>query len=259
MKSIEQLKLKKQQQRPISMVTCYDFLMASIINDSLIDCVLVGDSVGTNHLGYSSEQEVRLTDMIYHTKAVARGIQNQVIISDLPYQTYTTPAKAVTHARQLINAGAQVIKFEGFYPDIVTALKAEQIACAAHLGLLPQTAKKKTVQASDKSAAELLIQQAKILQEAGADMLIVELIPEEVAQQCSQQLSIPVIGIAAGRYCDGQVQVIYDVLGLTKKRFKHVPDLANLRHDCLDIFNHYHQRIDAATLLDADNSFHTLF
>ena len=117
-KTLDTIKQYKSNQQ-ISMLTCYDYVFAQLMDEADIDCLLVGDSVGTNVLGYASEQEVTLADMLHHTKAVARGVQTSFIISDLPYQTYETPEQALQSAQLLIKAGADAVKFEGFYPDIV--------------------------------------------------------------------------------------------------------------------------------------------
>ena len=255
-KSFDYLNQKKLKKNAISMITCYDYLMASIIEETSIDTVLVGDSLGTNLLGYSSEKEVTMQDIIHHTKAVCRGIKHALVVVDLPYKSYTTTTLAVNNALLLQKAGADAVKFEGFYPEVVKALKKNNIPCVCHLGLLPQTASTKKLQAADKPAATLLLQQAKDLEAAGADLLILELVPEEVAKQCANQLTIPVIGIAAGRFCDGQVQILYDILGLTKKQFKHVPLFEQFREQYRTIFQNYHNKIEDHTLLDYDHSFH---
>ncbi len=254
-KTLDTIKQYKANQQ-ISMLTCYDYVFAQLMDEADIDCLLVGDSVGTNVLGYASEQEVTLADMLHHTKAVARGVQTSFIISDLPYQTYETPEQALQSAQLLIKAGADAIKFEGFYPDIVRLLTAHNIQVVCHLGLLPQTALKKQVQAVDTDSITLLYRQACELEHAGAVMLIVELIPEEVAKEVTKRLIIPVIGIGAGRFCDGQVQIVYDVLGLTKKQYKHVNRFFAFRERLSEIFVAYKKRVQQHTYLDITHSFH---
>ena len=253
--TIAQLKAYKSQQQ-ISMLTCYDYLFSQLMEEAGIDCILVGDSVGTNVLGYKSEKEVTLEDMIHHTKAVARGNNFSLIIVDLPYKTYVTPNQALHSAQQLIQAGADAVKFEGYYPDIVTVLKNNNINVVCHLGLLPQTAVKKTVQALDADSIQTLYRQALDLEQLGADMMIVELIPEEVANVLTKKLSIPLIGIGAGRFCDGQVQIIYDVMGLTKKQFKHVNRFFALRDRLSETLVAYKKRVQQCNYLDITHSFH---
>ena len=254
-KSVDSIKQYKTNQQ-ISMLTCYDYLFAQLMDEADIDCLLVGDSVGTNVLGYASEQDVTLEDMVHHTKAVSRGVKTSFIISDLPYQTYETPEQALESAQLLIDAGADAIKFEGFYPDIVRFLTDHHIQVVCHLGLLPQTALKKQVQAVDTDSITLLYRQACELEHAGAVMLIVELIPEEVAKEVTKRLTIPVIGIGAGRFCDGQVQIVYDVLGLTKKQYKHVNRFFAFRERIAEIFVAYKKRVQQQTYLDITHSFH---
>jgi len=242
--------------RHISMLTCYDFMFAQLMDASGIDCVLVGDSVGTNVLGYESEQEVTLADMIHHTKAVARGINTALIIADLPYLTYQTPEQALASAQQLIDAGADAVKFEGFFPEIVSYLCKHGIQVVSHLGLLPQTAQKKQLQATDDASIQELYDQAHVLEQRGALMLIVELIPEEVAHVLTQKLAIPVVGIGAGRFCNGQVQIVYDVLGITKKQYKHVNRFFALRERLIETFIAYRKRVESCNYLDITHSFH---
>lgn len=257
--TLSNLQTKKHSMTQISMITCYDFKLAEYVNEAKIDVILVGDSVGTNHLGYSTEQEVTIEDMIHHTKAVCRARTHSLVISDLPFKTYTTKEVALSNAKRLVDAGAQAIKFEGFFPDIVTHLTQHDIPCVCHLGLLPQTASKKKLQANTFELASQLLDQAKTLELSGASLLILELVPEEVSKKCTDMLTIPVIGIGAGRYCDGQVQIIYDILGLSKRKFKHVPTLPKENIKLSSILANYHASILNRTLLDHSNSFHVDF
>ena len=253
------LQSKKQSLAQISMITCYDYKLSYYVNQSKIDVILVGDSVGTNHLGYSTEKEVTIEDMIHHTKAVCRASTYSFVVTDLPYKTYTTKEIALSNANRLIKSGAQAIKFEGFFPDIVKHLVAHGVPCVCHLGLLCQTASKKKVQANTKDLAFQLLDQAKILEQCGASLLILELVPEEVAKKCASILKIPVIGIGAGRYCDGQVQVIYDILGLSERKFKHVPTLPKYEITINSILSNYHKSVLNKTLLDNSNCFNVDF
>jgi len=159
-------------------------------------------------------------------------------------------------AQQLIDAGADAVKFEGFFPEIVSYLCKHGIQVVSHLGLLPQTAQKKQLQATDDASIQELYDQAHVLEQRGALMLIVELIPEEVAHVLTQKLAIPVVGIGAGRFCNGQVQIVYDVLGLTKKQYKHVNRFFALRERLIETFTAYRKRVESCNYLDITHSFH---
>lgn len=211
----------KQQARKIAMLTAYDAPTARAQEAAGIDLILVGDSVGTNMLGYASEKDVQLADIAHHTRAVRRGAPDTYIVSDLPYATYDTPAQAVASARVLVEAGADMVKFEGALPDIVRALKGAGIAVCCHLGLEPQHHEEKRLKGKTAVEARKLVADARALDEAGMDMLVLELVPEEVAAAVTAVVAAPTIGIGGGRRTDGQVLVIVDVLGFTEAAFKH--------------------------------------
>jgi len=211
----------KRRGEPIAMLTAYDAPTARAQAAAGVDILLVGDSVGTNMLGYASEQEVTLADMAHHVAAVRRGAPESYIIGDLPFATYEAPAEAVANARTLLNAGANMVKFEGNRPAIVGALADADIAVCGHLGLEPQHHAEKRLKSKQAGEAHQLVEAALGLEKAGISMLVLELIPEEVAQAVTQRLKVPTIGIGAGRATDGQVLVICDVLGFTKAAFRH--------------------------------------
>jgi 3-methyl-2-oxobutanoate hydroxymethyltransferase len=211
----------KQAGTPIVMLTAYDAPTAKAEWDAGVDILLVGDSVGTNILGYASEREVTLADICHHTSAVRRGAAEAFILADLPYNTYETPEAAVTHARALIAAGADMVKFEGARPAIVAALVAAKISVCCHLGLEPQHHEDKRVKGRSAADAVALIEAATVLDRAGMSMLILELVPEEVAAKITSRVAAPTIGIGAGRKTDGQVLVVTDLLGATGNNFRH--------------------------------------
>jgi 3-methyl-2-oxobutanoate hydroxymethyltransferase len=211
----------KRQGAPIAVLTAYDAPTAKAEAEAGVDILLVGDSVGVNMLGYASETEVTLADMRHHIAAVRRGAPDAAIIGDLPYKTYETPQLALASAAQLIAAGADIVKFEGFRPEILSTLVAASIEVCCHLGLEPQThAEKRMKGRSAQDAAELLAD-AMALDQAGMALLVLEMIPEEVAAEVTRRVKAPTIGIGAGRKTDGQVLVITDVLGFTAKNFRH--------------------------------------
>lgn len=205
---------KKQQNVKITMLTGYDFLMATFEDEAGIDIILVGDSLGMVVQGYANTQQVTIEDMIYHTKAVARAVKTGLIVGDMPYLTYETPQLAVINAKKLIKAGADVVKIEGNKPEIVKALKKEGIEVMGHIGLTPQTITQFKVQGKDTESKQRLLQEARTLEDAGCFSMVLECIPVDLAQQITAQLTIPTIGIGAGAYCDGQVLVIHDLLGM---------------------------------------------
>jgi 3-methyl-2-oxobutanoate hydroxymethyltransferase len=211
----------KSQAQPIAVLTGYDYPTAKAEAACGVDLILVGDSVGTNLLGYASEQEVQLSDIAHHVRAVRRGAPETPILADLPYRTYETPKAAVASALALREAGADMVKFEGARPEIAAAIIAAGIPVCGHLGLEPQTHADKRLRGRSAEEAARLVRDAVALDKAGIAMLVLELIPEEVAARVTQAVGAPTIGIGAGRFTDGQVLVITDLLGLTGANFRH--------------------------------------
>lgn len=203
-------KMKGRQR--ISTLTCYDYSFARQL-DGAVDIILVGDSLGNVVLGLDSTRGVTLEDMLRHTQAVSRGVSSSLIVSDLPYRSYNTTRQAVANAIKLVSAGAQAVKPEG-RPEIVRALCKAGIPIMGHVGLLPQTASKWGVQGKDQKAADDIIALAKDITDAGAFSLVIECVPTGLAKDITQSVDIPTIGIGAGPHCDGQVLVLYDMLGL---------------------------------------------
>ncbi len=209
--TIQDIVGKKNHQK-ISMVTCYDYSFAKAI-DGLVDMILVGDSLGNVVLGYEKTTQVTMEDMLRHVGAVARGAPNTFIVADLPAGAYETAEEAITNAKRLTKAGASAVKPEG-KPYIIQALVKENIPVMGHLGLLPQTAETFSVIGRKENEAERLLRDARHVEQAGAFAVVFECIPAELAKKITRQLHIPVIGIGSGIDCDGQVLVLYDLLGL---------------------------------------------
>jgi 3-methyl-2-oxobutanoate hydroxymethyltransferase len=205
----------------IAMLTAYDYPTARAEVAAGVDIILVGDSVGTNILGYQSEQDVTLADIAHHVRAVRRGAPETVILADLPYKTYDTPERAVASAKLLREAGADLVKFEGPHPKIAAALVAAGIEVCGHLGLEPQHHQDKRLKGRSAQEAKTLLANASALDAAGISLLVLELIPEEVAQMVTKAIAAPTIGIGAGRHTDGQVLVICDMLGFMPGKFRH--------------------------------------
>jgi 3-methyl-2-oxobutanoate hydroxymethyltransferase len=211
----------KRNGQPIAVLTGYDAPTAKAEEAAGVDIILVGDSVGTNMLGYASERDVTLADMCHHVGAVRRGAPNTTIIADLPYRSYDMPRMAVKSSRRLIEAGADIVKFEGPRPEIVEALAEVSIAVCCHLGLLPQHHDDKRLKGRTAEEAKRLLADAIALDKAGMAMLVLEVVPEEVADRVTKSVKAPTIGIGAGRMTDGQVLVISDVLGFTPANYHH--------------------------------------
>ena len=220
-KSVLTFRNAKQKNERLTMLTAYDYSTAKLIDASGIDSVLVGDSLGMVMLGYEDTLSVTMEDMIHHTKAVARGVKDALVVSDLPFMSYQTSVyDAVVNAGRLIKEGrAQAVKLEGgleVCPQIKAIVEAS-IPVMAHLGLTPQSVNAFggfKVQGKDEEAARSLIEQAKPVEAAGAFAVVLECIPAKLAELITKSISIPTIGIGAGNDCDGQVLVYQDMLGL---------------------------------------------
>ncbi len=206
--------IEKKRKHKITMLTAYDFLLAKFEDDVGIDMILVGDSLGMVVQGHPTTQQVTIENMIYHIHIVARAVKKALIIGDMPYLTYETPALAIINAKKLITAGADVVKIEGNKPEIVRALKKEGIEVMGHIGLTPQTITEFKVQGKDNNSRQQLLREAQSLQDAGCFSLVLECMSLDLAKEITEKLSIPTIGIGAGPYCDGQVLVIHDLLGM---------------------------------------------
>ncbi len=218
----------KRQGEKIVMLTAYDAPTARAEMAAGVDIILVGDSVGTNVLGYESEREVTLADIVHHVRAVRRGAPETAILADLPYATYDSRDRAIASAREVLAAGADMVKFEGARPDIAAALKSAEIPVSGHLGLEPQHHEEKRLKGKSARAALQLETDAKLLDNAGIGLLILELIPEEIAARITRLVRAPTIGIGAGRATDGQVLVVNDAVGLNATSFRHNRRFADL-------------------------------
>ena len=250
------LQAKKSRGDKIVVLTCYDFPTASWQEEAGVDVIFVGDSVGTNVLGYSSEHEVTMEDMIHHLKAVKRGVRDAYLLADLPYRSYETPEQGLGNALRLCSLGAQGIKIEGVVPEVVRTLSARGIDAWAHLGLNPQQHDKKRYQAKTAQRARRLLEDALRLEEAGASFLVLELVPEEVGRAVSEQLSIPTIGIGAGRYTDGQVLVLPDLLGMAEPALMHAVRYAETRASAIDAMSRYAREVREGIFPSAEHVRH---
>jgi 3-methyl-2-oxobutanoate hydroxymethyltransferase len=229
--TLHRLREMHAQGEPITMLTCYDASFARVMDAAGVDCILVGDSLGMVVQGQSSTLPVTLDETAYHLRCVARGNRNIWLIGDLPFGSYQqSPAQALASAVVLMQAGAQMVKLEGggWTAETVRFLTARGIPVCAHLGLTPQSVHALggwRVQGRDDAAAATLACHASELADAGAAMLVLELVPSALAGEVTRALPIPVIGIGAGNGCSGQVLVLHDMLGITRgKRPRFVRD-----------------------------------
>ena len=220
--TLHRLREMHAQGQPIAMLTCYDACFARLLDEAGVDCLLVGDSLGMVLQGAASTVPVTLAEMTYHTRCVAQGNRSAWIVADLPFGSYQeSPEQALRNAATLMQAGAQMVKLEGggWTAATVHFLTQRGIPVCAHLGLTPQSVHALggyRVQGRSDDSAALLKQHAHELADAGAAMLVLELMPSPLASDITHSLPIPVIGIGAGKACSGQVLVLHDMLGLTR-------------------------------------------
>ncbi|ACA88061.1 3-methyl-2-oxobutanoate hydroxymethyltransferase [Shewanella woodyi] len=210
----------KQEGKKFTALTAYDASFASAFDSEGVDVLLVGDSMGMVLQGHDDTLPVSVEDIAYHTRCVRRGIKRSLLISDMPFMSYATPEQAMRNATALMQAGANMVKVEGghWLLETVTMLTERGIPVCAHLGLTPQSVHVFggfKVQGRDADNAQRILDEAKALEAAGAQLLVVECIPAALAQTISEALTIPVIGIGAGAGTDGQILVMHDVLGIS--------------------------------------------
>lgn len=253
----------KAKGEKLSMLTCYDYSTAKLVDQSGVNSILVGDSLGMVMLGYEDTLSVTMEDMIHHTAAVARGAKNALVVADMPFMSYhTTTEEAVKNAGRLIKEGrANAVKLEGgteFVPQIKAIVRAS-IPVMGHIGLTPQSVNAFggfKVQGKDAKKALELINSAKALEEAGAFAIVVECVPELLAKKLTEAVNIPIIGIGAGKYCDGQVLVYQDMLdmyGDMKPKF--VKQYAHAGDIMREAFAQYDREVKSGEFPSAEHSF----
>ena len=230
--------LKKKKKSKITVLTCYDYSFAKILDSTGLDIVLVGDSLANVVLGMKETRKISIKEMLNHTKAVSLGIKQALIVADMPYKSYQKdPKKCLYYADKFINAGADAVKIEWFKkcPYVAKKLIKNNIPVMGHIGLTPQTVHLLggyKVQGKDKNSSSNLLKQAKILENLGVFSLVLECIPWQLGRLITKGISKPTIGIGAGKYCDGQVLVLYDLIGLYQdKSPKFVKIYKNLSSD----------------------------
>ncbi|MGN0301321.1 MAG: 3-methyl-2-oxobutanoate hydroxymethyltransferase [Anaerotardibacter sp.] len=254
-------KMKKEGTK-ISMLTCYDYTTACLVDKAGVNSILVGDSLGNTMLGYEDTLSVTVEDMIHHCAAVARGAKDALVICDMPFMSYQVSVeKALENAGRLMKEGrAGAVKLEGG-PEVAPAIKAmvqAGIPVCAHVGLTPQSVNTFggfKVQGKDDATAQKLISDLKAVEEAGAFAVVIECVPPKLAEYACKQISIPVIGIGAGASCDGQVLVYQDMLAMGDFKPKFVKHFANVGEMMVNAFKAYDEEVKAGTFPGPEHVF----
>jgi 3-methyl-2-oxobutanoate hydroxymethyltransferase len=209
----------KQRGEKITALTAYDYPTARLLDESGIDIILVGDSLGMVVLGYKDTTRVTLGEMLHHTRAVARAIKHALLVADMPIHTYDTPEQAVETARKFVEVGAQAVKLEGGASHVaqIEAIVKIGIPFMAHIGMLPQSVREEggyRIKGRTQSEAEALLADARAVEKAGAFSVVLEIVLADITRQITRSIGIPTIGIGSGKHCDGQILVTHDLIGL---------------------------------------------
>lgn len=248
--NVATLQKMKQEKVPIACATAYDASFAALVDAAGVDLVLVGDSLGMVIQGHDTTVPVTVDDIVYHSRSVARGLHRPFLVADMPFMSYADPQQALDNAVRLMQeGGAMMIKLEGGEGqiDIVEHLARHDIAVCAHIGLKPQSVHKIggfKVQGREPDVAKKMIENAHRLQDAGADLVLLECVPNELGAAITASLQVPVIGIGAGPDVDGQILVLYDLLNITQGRVPKFVRNFMLGHDApLDAIGAYVQAV----------------
>lgn len=249
--TVPEFQRRKADGRKLVLVTAYDALFTRIVEEAGIEVILVGDSLGVVVQGKKDTLAVTLEDMLYHTRLVAGAAQRALVIGDMPFLSYQVGVdEAVRNAGRFLQAGAVAVKLEGGRPVLtqVRAMTQYGIPVMGHLGMTPQSVHQYggyRVQGKDRDQAEALVTDAKALESAGVFAIVLEAIPAEVARRVTQAVAVPTIGIGAGPYCDGQVLVLYDLLGLFDQFVpKFVKPYAHLKADALQALRRFKEEVE---------------
>jgi 3-methyl-2-oxobutanoate hydroxymethyltransferase len=249
--TIPDFQRQKRDRKKLIVVTAYDALFTRIVEQAGIDTILVGDSLGVVVQGKKDTLSVTMEDMLYHTTLVAGAAQRALIVGDMPFLSYQTSVEdAVRNAGRFLQVGAAAVKLEGGHAvlDRVEAMTRFGIPVMGHLGMTPQSVHQYggyKVQGKNKESADALLAEAKGLEAAGAFALVLEAVPAELARRITESLTIPTIGIGAGPHCDGQVLVLYDLLGLFDDFTpKFVKPYAHLKADALQALRRYKEEVE---------------
>ncbi|MBI5315765.1 MAG: 3-methyl-2-oxobutanoate hydroxymethyltransferase [Nitrospirae bacterium] len=261
--TIPEFQRHKREKKKLIVVTAYDALFARILEQAGIETILVGDSLGVVVQGKANTISVTMEDMLYHTKLVAGAALQALVIGDMPFMSYqASREEAVRNAGRFLQVGAHAVKLEGgaAVADQVAAMTSIGIPVMGHLGMTPQSVHRYggyKVQGRDSDHAQALLNDAKVLEAAGAFALVLEAIPAELAKIVTEQVAIPTIGIGAGPHCDGQVLVLYDLLGLFDDFVpKFVKPYAHLKADALQALRRYKEEVEQGKFPSDSESYH---
>jgi 3-methyl-2-oxobutanoate hydroxymethyltransferase len=261
--TIPEFQRHKRDKKKLIVVTAYDALFTRIVEQAGIEAILVGDSLGVVVQGKANTLSVTMDDMLYHTKLVAGATQRALVIGDMPFMSYQASSEdALRNAGRFLQAGAQAIKLEGgaVVADQVAAMTSIGIPVMGHLGMTPQSVHRYggyKVQGKESDHARALLNDAKVLEAAGAFAIVLEAIPAELAKTITEQVAIPTIGIGAGPHCDGQVLVLYDLLGLFDEFVpKFVKPYAHLKADALQALRRYKEEVEQGKFPSDSESYH---
>jgi 3-methyl-2-oxobutanoate hydroxymethyltransferase len=261
--TIPEFQRHKREKKKLIVVTAYDALFARILEQAGIETILVGDSLGVVVQGKANTISVTMEDMLYHTKLVAGAAQQALVIGDMPFMSYqASREEAVRNAGRFLQVGAHAVKLEGgaAVAEQVAAVTSIGVPVMGHLGMTPQSVHRYggyKVQGRDSDHAQALLNDAKVLEAAGAFALVLEAIPAELAKIVTEQVAIPTIGIGAGPHCDGQVLVLYDLLGLFDDFVpKFVKPYAHLKADALQALRRYKEEVEQGKFPSDSESYH---
>ena len=261
--TIPEFQRYKHDKKKLIVVTAYDALFTRIVEQAGIEAILVGDSLGVVVQGKTNTLSVTMDDMLYHTKLVAGAAQRALVIGDMPFMSYQASSEdALRNAGRFLQAGAQAIKLEGgaVVADHVAAMTSIGIPVMGHIGMTPQSVHRYggyKVQGKESDHALVLLNDAKALEAAGAFAIVLEAIPAELAKTITEQVAIPTIGIGAGPHCDGQVLVLYDLLGLFDEFVpKFVKPYAHLKADALQALRRYKEEVEEGKFPSDSESYH---
>lgn len=260
--TVPEIRETKTNGRKLTLVTCYDYTFASIVNESDIEMILIGDSLGMTMLGYEGTVGVKVDDVIHHGKSVKRGAPNTFIIGDMPFGSYNVSVEQgiVSANRLFTEIGCDAIKLEGGKRSaaVIKGIVEAGIPVCGHIGLTPQTSSMMggfKVQGKSMEAVESLVEDAQAIEAAGAFLIMIEGVPVSVTQYIRERINIPVIGIGAGNNCEVQALILQDMLGLYEWVPKFAKKFADLRPTVLEAFNTFHKEVEEGSFPSAEYSY----
>ncbi len=260
--SVETIRQMKMDKQKIAALTGYDYLMAKLLDNSGMDLILIGDSAGNVFAGYDTTLPVTIDEMMYHTRAVRNGVKRALVVLDMPFMSYQCGIdEAVKNAGAFIKAGAEAVKLEGGRPiaDVIKRLVDIGIPVMGHLGLTPQSIRQfgnYALRGKQKNERKLILEDAKILEQAGVFSMVLEKIPEDLAKEVSESISVPTIGIGAGKHCDGQILVTHDMLGMNEDfQPKFLRKYANFAFEMKNAFTNYIDDVKKGDFPDDSESY----